>query len=168
MLRSRLFALLICVPTLAWTEVTETPASHPVDRVVVIKSDRELRLIRSGRTIETYRISLGRDPSGDKIAAGDNRTPEGRYTLDWRNPESEYYKSIHISYPNERDRREARDWGLNPGGNIMIHGLPNDAGEWSFAFRGLDWTQGCIAVTNEAMDEIWARVPSGTPIEIRP
>lgn len=168
MLRCCLLAIMVLAPALAWSEPVEPLETTTVDRIVVVKSDRELRLISAGRTLETFRVSLGREPVGDKIAAGDNRTPEGRYTLDWRNADSEYHKSIHISYPNERDRREARNWGLDPGGNIMIHGLPNDAGEWSFAFSGLDWTEGCISVTNEAMDEIWTRAPSGTPIEIRP
>ncbi|KAA8982969.1 L,D-transpeptidase family protein [Halospina sp. K52047b] len=138
------------------------------DRVLVIKSERRLYLIRDGKRIESFRVSLGQEPEGHKLFAGDNRTPEGQYTLDWRNPESDYYRSIHISYPNSEDRRKARAWGQDPGGNIMIHGLPNDADKWNFAFEGLDWTDGCIAVNNRAMDEIWRRVTVGTPIEIRP
>ena len=88
--------------------------------------------------------------------------------LDWRLPDSDFYKSIHISYPNERDRELADAWGLDPGGSIMIHGLPNNAGDMAFAYVGLDWTDGCIAVSNEAMDEIWSLVDNGTPIRIEP
>lgn len=145
------------------------PASMvPVDKVLVIKSERKLHLLNDGERIRSYRVSLGQEPEGHKLSAGDNRTPEGRYILDWRNAGSDFYKSIHISYPNEKDRHLAESWGLEPGGNIMIHGLPNEADDWSFAFKGLDWTDGCIAVSNKAMDEIWARVTTGTPIEIRP
>lgn len=139
-----------------------------VDEVLVIKSERELHLLKDGETIRSFRVSLGTEPEGHKLSAGDNRTPEGRYILDWRNPGSDFYKSIHISYPNREDRHLAESWGLEPGGNIMIHGLPNEADEWSFAFQGLDWTNGCIAVSNDAMDEIWRMVTAGTPIEIRP
>lgn len=139
-----------------------------VDRVLVLKSERELHLIRDDERVASYRISLGPEPEGHKLFAGDNRTPEGQYQLDWRNPDSDYYRSIHISYPNREDREKARAWGQDPGGNIMIHGLPNDADDLAFAFEGLDWTDGCIAVDNRAMDEIWRRVTTGTPIEIRP
>lgn len=141
---------------------------EPADRVLVIKSKRQLYLIRDGERIERFRISLGQEPQGHKLSAGDNRTPEGQYTLDWRNPDSDFYRSLHISYPSPDDRRQARAWGLDPGGNIMIHGLPNEAGDLAFAFEGLDWTDGCIAVDNRAMDRIWRRVTVGTPIEIRP
>ena len=140
----------------------------PADRVLVIKSERQLYLIRDGKRIARFRISLGQQPQGHKLSAGDNRTPEGKYTLDWRNPNSDFYRSLHISYPSPDDRRKARAWGLDPGGNIMVHGLPNEAGDLAFAFEGLDWTDGCIAVNNRAMDRIWRRVEVGTPIEIRP
>ncbi|MEQ5835181.1 L,D-transpeptidase family protein [Marinobacter sp. NFXS9] len=143
-------------------------ASLAVDRVVVHKAKRRLDLMVDGEAVKTFRISLGDNPQGHKLFEGDERTPEGDYVLDWRNPGSSYYKSIHISYPNAHDRELASDWGLNPGGEIMIHGLPNDAGDMAFAFAGLDWTDGCIAVTNEAMDQIWTLVPDGTPIRILP
>ena len=158
-----LLLLLLPIPVVAGNDDTTT-----VDKVLVLKSERKLHLIREDKRVASYRISLGPEPEGHKLSAGDNRTPEGRYRLDWRNPDSDYYRSIHISYPNREDREKARAWGLDPGGNIMIHGLPNDAGDWAFAFEGLDWTDGCIAVNNRAMDEIWRRVTIGTPIEIRP
>ena len=99
---------------------------------------------------------------------GDHKTPEGHYVLDRRNPKSKFYKSIHVSYPNEQDRRKAQAKGVPPGGDIMIHGLPNGMGAVGAAHRLTDWTDGCIAVTDAEMDEIWKIVPDGTPVEIRP
>ena len=139
-----------------------------ITQVLVRKSERRLLLMQEDTVLRSYRVSLGDNPEGHKLYEGDERTPEGDYTLDWRNPQSDFYKSIHVSYPNEQDIEEARAWGLDPGGSIMIHGLPNEAGDLAFAFAGLDWTDGCIAVTNEAMDEIWNLVPDGTPIRILP
>lgn len=158
-----LLALVMAIPS-----TSANTADEQADKVVVIKSKRRLYLVREGERVAGFRISLGQEPEGHKLSAGDNRTPEGEYTLDWRNPDSDYYRSIHISYPNPRDRRQARSQGLDPGGNIMIHGLPNDANKWAFAFEGLDWTDGCIAVSNRAMDVIWGQVTVNTPIEIRP
>jgi len=139
-----------------------------VTRVLVRKNERRLYLLNHDREIRSYRISLGDNPVGHKLYEGDQRTPEGDYVLNWRNPDSDFYKSIHISYPSARDRELAEAWGLSPGGNIMIHGLPNNAGDLAFAYTGLDWTEGCIAVTNEDMDEIWTLVKNGTPIRILP
>ncbi|MDC0661075.1 L,D-transpeptidase family protein [Marinobacter sp. SS21] len=140
----------------------------PVSEVLVRKDERRLYLLAGEQVVRSYRISLGDNPVGHKLYEGDERTPEGEYTLDWRNPNSDFYKSIHISYPNDRDRELAQAWGLNPGGSIMIHGLPNEAGDLSFAYLGLDWTNGCIAVSNEEMEEIWQLVADGTPIRITP
>lgn len=142
--------------------------SFAIDKVVVRKGERRLYLMSGEEAVRSYRISLGDNPEGHKLYEGDQRTPEGDYTLDWRNANSDFYKSIHISYPNERDRELAHSWGLSPGGSIMIHGLPNDAGDLAFAYTGLDWTNGCIAVTNQEMDEIWQLVNDGTPIRILP
>lgn len=139
-----------------------------VSEVLVRKDERRLYLMAGEEVLRSYRISLGDNPVGHKLYEGDERTPEGEYTLDWRNPHSDYYKSIHISYPNPRDRELAQAWGLDPGGSIMIHGLPNEAGDLAFAYQGLDWTDGCIAVSNEEMDEIWQLVADGTPIRIIP
>ncbi|MBW0148214.1 L,D-transpeptidase family protein [Marinobacter arenosus] len=144
---------------------TEAPS---IDKVLVRKGERRLYLMDDGQVVKSYRISLGDNPTGHKLYEGDERTPEGDYTLDWRNAGSDFYKSIHISYPSERDRELANAWGLNPGGSIMIHGLPNEAADMAFAYQGLDWTDGCIAVTNEEMDEIWQLVADGTPIRIVP
>ena len=140
-----------------------------ITRVLVRKSERRLYLLdEQQQAVRSYRVSLGDEPEGHKLSEGDERTPEGDYVLDWRLPDSDFYKSIHISYPNARDRELAEAWGLEPGGSIMIHGLPNNAGDLAFAYAGLDWTDGCIAVSNEAMDEIWSLVANGTPIRIEP
>jgi murein L,D-transpeptidase YafK len=132
-------------------------------RIVVHKSRRELLLLRGESILRSYRVALGAHPTGHKEREGDGRTPEGCYTIDRRNPKSAYHLSLHVSYPNQADCDHAEAIGAPPGGDIMIHGLrpgvrhPED-----------DWTQGCIAVTDEEMDEIWNLVPDGTPIEIRP
>ncbi|WP_235937727.1 L,D-transpeptidase family protein [Marinobacter caseinilyticus] len=139
-----------------------------VNQVLIRKQERRLYLMSGEDVVRSYRIGLGDNPTGHKLFEGDERTPEGQYTLDWRNSNSDYYKSIHVSYPNQQDRALAEAWGLDPGGSIMIHGLPNDAGDLAFAFVGLDWTDGCIAVSNEEMDEIWQLVADGTPIKILP
>jgi len=132
------------------------------DRIVVNKSRREMLLLRGQSILRSYRVALGRDPVGHKQREGDGRTPEGDYTIDRRNPRSNYHLSLHISYPNTADRARAAGIGVDPGGDIMIHGLKN--GEP----REHDWTQGCIAVTNSEMDEIWSLVADGTPIRINP
>ena len=138
------------------------------DRVLVIKSERTLTLLRDGERIKTYRISLGDNPQGAKERQGDSKTPEGEYILDWRNPNSRFYLALHISYPNIDERAVAESAGLDPGGDIMIHGQRNGWGWLSPLMSRRDWTDGCIAVTNTAMHEIWNAVTDGTPIEIRP
>lgn len=139
-----------------------------VDRIVVDKSDRTLMLFVDDRPVKSYRIALGRNPVGAKERQGDGKTPEGAYVIDYRNRNSLYYRSLHISYPTPAQRRDARRRGVDPGGDIMIHGLPNGQGKLGKAHRLYDWTEGCIALTNEEIDEIWAAVKDGTPIEIRP
>ncbi|WP_328985481.1 L,D-transpeptidase family protein [Thiorhodovibrio winogradskyi] len=140
------------------------------DQVIVRKGDRTLQLLNNGRVFREYPINLGKSPRGHKIQEGDKRTPEGEYLLDWRNPNSRFYKSIHISYPNAADRDFARAIGVKPGGMIMIHGRPNrlQPGFVEKDYDDLDWTDGCIAVKNNAMDEIWYKVRDGTPITILP
>jgi murein L,D-transpeptidase YafK len=144
------------------------PSAIKADRVLIVKGERQLYLLRSGMVFRVYPIDLGRDPDGPKIEEGDGRTPEGEYVLDWRNPNSRFYRSIHISYPNWRDTSRARELGVHPGGLIMIHGLPSHLPVTSLDELPRDWTEGCIAVNNRAMDEIWAAVKDGTPIEILP
>lgn len=152
------------------------PAAHAAahaalvkaDRVLVLKAKRKLYLLRDGQVLRHYRVALGRTPRGAKAREGDGRTPEGVYRLDWRNPESQFYRSIHISYPDQDDLRRAAARGVAAGGDIMIHGLPTGLDGFEAMHGQRDWTEGCIAVTNEEIDEIWALVEDGTIIEIRP
>jgi len=145
-----------------------TPLALHADRVLVRKKERSLELLSQGKVIKTYKVALGGDPIGPKARKGDHKTPEGIYVLDSRNSRSQFYKSIHISYPNARDRAAARHLGVSPGGDVFVHGLPNGYRLVGASHRLKDWTDGCIAVTDEEMDEIWAAVADGTPIEIRP
>jgi murein L,D-transpeptidase YafK len=145
-----------------------TAADLAIDRVVVEKRARRLSLMHQGKVIRTYRIALGRHPEGHKLQEGDSRTPEGVYVIDARNPQSRFHLSLHISYPNAEDRLRAAERGVSPGGDIFIHGLPNGDGDAARAYSGRDWTDGCIAVTNAEIREIWSLVKDGTPIEIRP
>ena len=140
----------------------------PIDKVVVKKGERTLSLLKAGTVFKTYRVSLGGEPFGHKEREGDSRTPEGNYFIDWRNPHSQFHLSMHISYPNTEDHTHAERGGYSPGGAIMIHGRPNWIGWIDFLFEGQDWTNGCIAVNNIEMEEIWNSVRNGTPIEIHP
>jgi len=139
-------------------------ADLTADHIVVNKSKRELLLLHDGRVIRRYAAGLGQSPVGPKEREGDGKTPEGSYTISGRNPASAYHLSLRISYPNAADIERARAAGVDPGGDIMIHGLPN--GEGKTHGRMTDWTLGCIAVTNEEIEEIWRLVPDGTPIQI--
>lgn len=146
---------------------TPLPAGVTADRLLIDKGARRLVVYTDGRVVKTYRVSLGRVPEGAKEREGDGRTPEGSYVIDYRKADSAYHRALHISYPDQDDRRRARRNGVSPGGAIMIHGLPNGLG-WIGRFHRLrDWTQGCIAVTDEEIEELWRAVPDGTPVEIR-
>lgn len=138
------------------------------DKVVVEKGKRKLHLLKDGEAFRTFDIALGVEPIGHKRQEGDNRTPEGRYWLDMRNDRSDYFLSIRISYPNERDRLEALRQGVQPGGQIMIHGQPNIPTYSAAYYRQTDWTNGCIAVSNSDMIDIWLMTPERVPIEILP
>ena len=138
------------------------------DYVVVDKSDRKLYLYKAGRVLREFDVALGQMPSGPKQREGDFRTPEGKYFLDERNVNSDFFLSIHVSYPNETDRARARELGVDPGGQIMIHGLPNEPKYDLRHYQGTDWTDGCIAVSNSDMVDIWLMTRESTPIEIRP
>ena len=154
----------------AWLLLTATPvAAEPekAGRILVDKSERTLVLFADGRPIRSYPVSLGLNPVGHKRYEGDKRTPEGIYLIDGKNPNSAYHLSLHISYPNERDQRAARERGWDPGGQIMIHGLPTGLIKASSKYE-YDWTDGCIAVSNAAIEEIWQLVDEGTLIEITP
>lgn len=138
------------------------------DKVIVDKGDRKLYLMKNGEAFRTFDVALGIRPIGDKQQEGDFRTPEGRYLLDTRNPNSEYFLSIHVSYPNGQDISEARSSGLDPGSAIMIHGQPNSPTRSEAYYRTQNWTNGCIAVSNSDMIDIWLMTDNDTPIEIRP
>ena len=150
-----------CVPS----DVTPTPNEPQVDFLLVDKSDRTLALYRDGAVVKTYTgLQFGDAPLGHKRFEGDERTPEGRYTIDTRNPQSAYHLSLRVSYPNAKDRAYAAAQGRSAGGDIFLHGQPN----WLPAGRMPgDWTDGCIAFSNQEMDELWRLVGDGTPIEIR-
>lgn len=136
--------------------------------VLVEKSEYRLHLLRDGEVFASYPVKFGRNPKGHKQQQGDNKTPEGRYVLDYKNPNSAFYKSIHVSYPNQRDRENARKRGVDPGGDIMIHGQAN-GWRWLTPITQLfNWTEGCIALSDENMDAVWNSVHPGTPIEIKP
>ncbi len=151
-----------------WYAAHQVDVLPHADRVLVEKSDRRLSLLRGDEVIKSYSVSLGANPKGHKQQEGDERTPEGSYVLDRRNSRSRFYRAIHISYPNKQDQRAARRRGVSPGGDILIHGLPN-GWDWAAGFLALvNWTDGCIAVNNAEMDEIWKAVADGTPIEIQP
>lgn len=140
----------------------------PVDRVVVFKSERTLIVVKDGRVVKTYRVALGRSPVGTKRCRGDNRTPEGEYHVTHRVPESRYYLALHLSYPSPSDMRLARNAGCEPGGSIEIHGLAPEFHWLGHRHLERDWTNGCIAVTNEEMKELYRSIAVGTPVEIYP
>ena len=166
---SRVPKLLIAAALLTLSLLPTVANEFPVaDFVLVEKGDRELHLMRDGSIFRTFDIALGIQPRGDKQQEGDFRTPEGRYVLDSRNQNSEYFLSIHISYPNQQDRREARAMGVDPGGAIMVHGQPNTPTRSEAYYRTQDWTNGCIALSNSDMIDIWLMTGENTPIEIRP
>ena len=139
-----------------------------VDRILIEKSTRRLMLISQGEVLKSYKIALGGNPIGQKERQGDNKTPEGTYVIDARNRDSRFHLSLHISYPNERDKKRAKELGVSPGGDIMIHGIKNGFSRVGDAHAGVDWTKGCIAVTDQEIEEIDKLALNGTIVEIRP
>lgn len=170
----RWLLILLCLSFTASANATATATATAaqdvpsIDKVLVIKSERSLHLMRRGETLKSYRVSLGKQAKGAKQREGDLRTPEGIYWIDWRKTSEKYQLSLHISYPNARDQAHARAQGVAPGGMIMIHGTPLDEEYPEWFFHTLDWTEGCIALKNDDMREIWKLVKDGTLIEIRP
>ncbi|WKE65105.1 L,D-transpeptidase family protein [Gallaecimonas kandeliae] len=153
-----LLSTLLLLPCLAL-------ASPAADLVVVHKSSYSLALMKDGKVLKRFWIALGAAPHGDKLREGDQRTPEGRYLLDYKLADSAFHRAIHISYPNAEDLAQARARGLNPGGRIMIHGQRNG---FDPRMQPSNWTNGCIALLNHDMDELWNAVAPGTPIVIYP
>lgn len=156
--------------TVAWANWPRTPlpAGTLADRVVVKKSVRRLEIYHGQKLLRSYAIALGRNPIGPKQQEGDSRTPEGEYWLDYRKSDSAFYRALHISYPGEADSAAAKARGMPAGGFIMIHGMRNRFGWIGRAHRFFDWTDGCVAVTNREIEEIWRVVPDGTPITLAP
>lgn len=142
------------------------PVGTIADSIVVFKSERKMHIYKEKKLLKSYNISLGDNPVGHKEKEGDEKTPEGLYTISGRNPNSKYHLSLRISYPNQRDKMNALSNGFSPGGDIMIHGLPNTTGFLKGYFVQRDWTNGCIAVMNEEIEELWSAVEDGTPIFI--
>ena len=146
----------------------QAASQQKVVSILILKKDHVMQLLANGKVIRTYKVALGSGGLAPKQKEGDARTPEGHYTIDSRNEASHYHKALHISYPSAADRQRAAKLGVAPGGAIMIHGLPNGLGWAGAAHRMHDWTLGCVAVTDDEIDEIWQMVPIGTPVEIRP
>jgi murein L,D-transpeptidase YafK len=156
---------LLAAALLSWSAFA---AAEKADLVVVSKSESRLYLERAGRRFASFKVVFGANPKGHKQQEGDERTPEGSYVLDSKNPNSAFHKSIHISYPNAADRAAAKSRGVSPGGDVMIHGQKNGWGWLAPISQLFDWTDGCVALRNSDMDEVWNSVDVGTPIEIRP
>jgi len=140
----------------------------PADKILIEKKERRLTLFSKGKLLRSYHIALGGNPNGPKERQGDNKTPEGTYVIDSRNKDSHYHLSLHISYPNAKDKKRAQQLGVSPGGNIMIHGIKNGFSWVGDLHTEVDWTKGCIAVTDEEIEEIGRLAPNGTIVEIRP
>lgn len=158
-----------CLAFAVLSHATASPdlAGTPVDKVLVIKSERQLHLVARGQTLKSYRVSLGKQP-GPKLREGDQRTPEGFYWINWRKTSDKFNLAMHISYPNANDLARAHAEGVSPGSMIMLHGTPVDEEYPEWFFQTLNWTEGCIALSNEDMQEVWQLVKNGTLIEIRP
>jgi murein L,D-transpeptidase YafK len=139
-----------------------------IDRIVIEKSQHTMELMDGARVVKSYKVALGGNPKGAKDRQGDHKTPEGLYSVDSKNPNSRFHKALHISYPSPADREHAKKLGVSPGGDVEIHGLASKWGWIGVGHRMKDWTDGCIAVTNEEIDEIYSLIKVGTPVEIRP
>ena len=163
-----LFSRILLVGCLLGMSGTAAADYVMADRVVIRKSDRTLLLMKEGNVLRTINVALGLLPEGDKTTEGDFHTPEGSYTLNKRNPASDYFLSIQISYPNAEDVRESHALGLDPGGQIMIHGQPNNPKHSPTYYQQTDWTDGCIAVSNSDMIDIWLMTSADTPVVISP
>jgi murein L,D-transpeptidase YafK len=156
------------LPQVSQVALRSTDNLPVVDKVVVHKAERKLELVQHGTVVRTYKVALGLNPVGTKERSGDFRTPEGSYRLNRRNPRSDFFLSMQVSYPNQADLKHAKRNHWDTGGSIMIHGLPNQLKHDPSYYESRDWTDGCIAVSNSDMLEIWLLVPDNAPIEILP
>ncbi|MEO7086220.1 MAG: L,D-transpeptidase family protein [Gemmatimonadaceae bacterium] len=159
---------IMTTPTVHRAPVTGIKGVMVADSIVVEKTKHTLTLYRAGLPVHIYQVALGKQPTGDKVRIGDGRTPEGLFHIDYRNAQSKYHMSLHISYPDAAHAQRASALGVAPGGDIMIHGLPPAFADYGTAHREFDWTEGCIAVTDSEIEEIWRAVPNGAPIQIKP
>ena len=164
---SPLLILCFCAALPINCQTTSAPEKK-ADLIVIVKSTRTMTLMNGGKVLKTYKVALSAHSVGGKERLGDDKTPEGLYTVDWKNAQSKFHLALHVSYPNAADRERAKKLGVDPGGEIEIHGIGAKYGYLGALHRQVDWTAGCIAVTNEEMDEIWKLVAVGTPIEIKP
>ena len=168
LLNMRVLGICLLVAIFLTLPTVNSLSAQKADAVLVIKSKNRLYLMNKGERIASFQVTFGQNPKGHKIKRGDERTPEGHYLLDYKNPNSKFHKSIHISYPNAIDRANAKHLGVSPGGDIMIHGQTNGWGWASPILQFFPWTDGCIALSNMGMDQVWEAVDPGTSIEIRP
>jgi murein L,D-transpeptidase YafK len=166
-IRAMLVLALACTANWSVGQTIPSPAQK-ADRIVIEKSARTMKLMRGSEVLKTYKVALSREPVGAKERAGDHKVPEGEYVIDSKNSHSRFHLALHISYPNAADRERARKLGVKPGGDIEIHGLASRYAWAGSLQRQVDWTDGCVAVTNAEIDEIWTLVPVGTPLGIRP
>jgi murein L,D-transpeptidase YafK len=163
-----LATLTVATPTVSHTPMIGVKGVLAADSIVVEKAKHTLTLYQAGLPVRTYGVALGKEPTGDKQRIGDNRTPEGLFRIDFKNAQSKFHMALHISYPDAAHLQRANALGVAPGGNIMIHGLPPAFKSYGAAHREFDWTEGCIAVTDDEIEEIWRAVPQGAPIQIKP
>jgi murein L,D-transpeptidase YafK len=164
----RLRSLHILAVLLAGLPCASATNTTQADKIVIVKSTRTLTLLNGDKVLKTYKVALGTVPVGPKRMEGDHKTPEGNYVIDAKNSQSQFHRSLHISYPSVADQQRARKLGARPGGAIMIHGLAKPFAYLGPLHRQTDWTDGCVAVTNAEIEEIWKLVPVGTKVEIRP
>jgi murein L,D-transpeptidase YafK len=164
-----MFKLVLLIGTPGLISGVAAATQEPkVDSILILKKEHVMELLAAGRVIRTYKVALGQGGLAPKQREGDGLTPEGHYTIDAKYEHSAYHKALHVSYPNAEDRKRAARMRVSPAGAIMIHGLPNGKGWIGAGHRLYDWTLGCIAVTDQEIDEVWKLIPVGTPVDIRP
>ncbi|HEX9254337.1 MAG TPA: L,D-transpeptidase family protein, partial [Candidatus Angelobacter sp.] len=167
--RKPTFTTPICVVALLLLAVpVQGKAKQEADKILIVKSAHTMTLLSGGKMLKTYKVALGGVPVGPKRVEGDHKTPEGNYIIDAKNAHSRFHLALHVSYPSAADTETARKLSSRPGGAIMIHGLAASFAYLGALHRQTDWTDGCIAVTNAEIEEIWKLVPVGTRVEIRP
>ncbi len=167
-MRRRRFRVIVLPLFLTIGGLAQPHLAPAVDRIVVVKGTRTMTLMRGDEVLKRYVVALGAQPIGQKERDGDHKTPEGEYVIDWKEPQSRFHLALHVSYPNGADRARANRLGVSTGGSIMIHGLEKKDAWVGALHRQLDWTDGCIAVTNAEIEEVFRLVPVGTRVEIKP